>query len=366
MNITLFGSSEDLYVYDGEGIPLDTVEIGEYTQVNTLGADTIEAVYLTSDLTGKTGAIWRIEVETPISSEVILPLSSTIINLNEIPLEIDTVGEQTRLVMPAGLTVVSYTVDIQDSEELAQEEIDTAEDEIIQAKANGVIVTTAEELIAEAKTAQAEEDYLTAQEKAAEARLEVETLVHLWEQSSEKISNVEEAAQTAEENGRTIGLETAESILEEASTLHEAGEYTQAIEKADSAMLAVLAADAPESGNQGTLMLAAAGIVVIGVAAFILGRRREPAPVVENITVDLELLFEEHPELRIDDREALRYMAEHGGEAFAHEIRERFDIPRTSAWRMIQRLQRFEVIEERKIGGQSLVTIVERYRRRGT
>jgi uncharacterized membrane protein len=88
----------------------------------------------------------------------------------------------------------------------------------------------------------------------------------------------------------------------------------------------------------------------------------EKAP--EEIEVELELLFEEHPELRIDDREALRFMAEHGGEAFAHEVRERFDIPRTSAWRMVQRLQRFEVIEERKVGGQSLLTIVERYRRR--
>ncbi|TRO52643.1 hypothetical protein E2P71_07395 [Candidatus Bathyarchaeota archaeon] len=80
--------------------------------------------------------------------------------------------------------------------------------------------------------------------------------------------------------------------------------------------------------------------------------------------IDLERLYKEHPELRMDDREVLKYLAENDGEAFAYDIRERFDIPRTSAWRMIQRLQRFEVVDERKIGGQSLIRIKEEYRRK--
>ena len=66
----------------------------------------------------------------------------------------------------------------------------------------------------------------------------------------------------------------------------------------------------------------------------------------------------------MDDREVLKYLAENDGEAFAFDIRDRFDIPRTSAWRMIQRLQRYEVVDERKIGGQSLISIKEQYRRR--
>jgi len=83
-----------------------------------------------------------------------------------------------------------------------------------------------------------------------------------------------------------------------------------------------------------------------------------------DVVIDLESIFEEHPELRLDDREVLKYLAENDGEAFAYDIRERFDIPRTSAWRMIQRLQRYEVVDERKIGGQSLVQIKEKYRRK--
>ena len=43
-------------------------------------------------------------------------------------------------------------------------------------------------------------------------------------------------------------------------------------------------------------------------------------------------------------------------------IRDRFEIPRTSAWRMIRRLMGMGVVEERKIGGQSLIYIVKKYR----
>jgi len=59
----------------------------------------------------------------------------------------------------------------------------------------------------------------------------------------------------------------------------------------------------------------------------------------------------------------LKYLAEYGGEAFANEIRERFDLPRTSGWRLIRRLERYEIVEERKLGGQSLISIKPEYRR---
>jgi uncharacterized membrane protein len=113
------------------------------------------------------------------------------------------------------------------------------------------------------------------------------------------------------------------------------------------------------------MIMVAGGIMIIGVAAAFALRSRKGKEMrpVDDLEIDIETLFEEHPELGMSDKEVLRFMAERGGEAFAMEIRERFDIPRTSTWRMIKRLQRFELVEERKIGGQSLVTIVDRYRR---
>jgi uncharacterized membrane protein len=365
VNITMFGeSAEDLFIYDENGLPLESTSIGEYIQVNTLGARSIDVSYLTNDLTGKTGAIWSIDVETPISTEITLPLGSTIINLNEIPMEIETIEEQTKLVMPAGRTIVSYTIYIQDSESIASEAIEGAQTEVQQAKDSGTIVTSAEEVLEEAVTAFDAEDYLTAQEKASETIQLTAVLVQLEQDSEDEIDYVHEVIQTAEDAERTVGLDSATALIEEAITLHLDGEYTDSISKSHEALDAVLASEVPQGGGNSTMILGVGLILVLGVSGLLNTRRTQVEAPLEDDEIDLELLFEEHPELRMDDREALRFMAEHGGEAFAHEVRERIGIPRTSAWRMVQRLQRFEVIEEKKIGGQSLLSIVESYRRK--
>lgn len=365
VNITLFGESiQDLFIYDENGLPLESTKIDEFYLVNTLGASSIDVSYLTNDLTGKVGTIWNIDVETPISTQIILPLSSTIINLNEIPLEIETIEEQTRLVMPSGRTIVSYTIYIQDSESIASEDIENAQLGIQQAKNSGVIVSLAEEILVDAVTAFDAEDYLTAQEKASEASQLTAELVQLEQDAQDEIDYVQEAIQTAEDAGRTIGLDSATTLLDEAITFHTNGDYVDSIAMTQEALDSVLAAEVPQDSGNNTLLLGVGLIVVLGVAGFLYTRRNKAEPPVEEDEIDLEMLFEEHPELRMDDKEALRFMAEYGGEAFAHEVRERIGIPRTSAWRMVQRLQRFEVIEEKKIGGQSLLSIVERYRRK--
>jgi uncharacterized membrane protein len=93
-------------------------------------------------------------------------------------------------------------------------------------------------------------------------------------------------------------------------------------------------------------------------------RSLKSGPVIEFGEVDLDYLFDIHDDLREDDRDVIEFLAEKGGEAFAMEIRERFNIPRTSAWRLIKRLERYEIINERKIGGQTLVRIKDEYRER--
>ena len=78
--------------------------------------------------------------------------------------------------------------------------------------------------------------------------------------------------------------------------------------------------------------------------------------------VNLDAIFSKNSDLRVDDKEVIRFLSERGGEAFANEIRDRFDIPRTTAWRMIRRLIGMGIVEEKKIGGQSLIFIVKKYR----
>jgi uncharacterized membrane protein len=365
VNITLFGDTlEGLFILDQDGLLLASTVVDGSHQVDSLGSSSLTVSYLTVDLTGKSGAVWSINVETPISAEIMLPVGATIINMNDIPLEIETVDEQTRLVMPAGGVSVSYTVDIVDSETLASEAIDEVETVIQQAEDNGVIVSDAAEALSEARSYFEAQDYMSAQEKADEALSLVVSITAEAATAQAQINAVQEAIEAALDTGKTVGIDEAEERLAEALVAYGSGEYDEAVLLSQKALELIIRAEAPWSGYNSLIMMAG-GAVIIGVVVALALRSRQTREIkpLEDVEIDLETLFEEHPELVMSDKEVLRFMAERGGEAFAMEIRERFDIPRTSTWRMIQRFIRYELVEEKKIGGQSLVTIVDRYRR---
>ena len=63
------------------------------------------------------------------------------------------------------------------------------------------------------------------------------------------------------------------------------------------------------------------------------------------------------PYLRNEDKNLLDYLCEKQGVAFESEIRNKFVLPRTSLWRLIKRLEREELVETVKIGGQNLVKL---------
>jgi uncharacterized membrane protein len=88
---------------------------------------------------------------------------------------------------------------------------------------------------------------------------------------------------------------------------------------------------------------------VVFSALLIVRRRRGP---------NVEKILKAHPELKKEDKEVIEYLAEKDGKAFEAEIRERFpDMPRTSLWRLIRRLERLEIVEIKKIGLENQVAL---------
>jgi len=95
-----------------------------------------------------------------------------------------------------------------------------------------------------------------------------------------------------------------------------------------------------------------------GAVTWITLRRRRLAAklyVKEKRVIDVEKILASKPDLRPDDKEVLRFLAEAGGEAFEAELRSRFNLPKTSMWRMVRRLQREGLVGVKKVGGQNLV-----------
>ena len=305
VSMPLFGSTfTDLLVVNQDGLPLVTTQLGSTITVDSLGASRLTLTYSTQELTSKLGILWTLNVTSPVNLDVLLPSGATIVSISQIPLRVETISEHPSVTMPPGVDSVSYVVSAVGTKEHAQSTIQAAEAAITTAKANGLDTTSAEALIAQAKTA------------------------------------------------------------------FDAGEYLKAEQLATQAKSSALNASTKATVDNTPLIIGGAAIVVAAVAGIILYRRRRgepptrqpPAKKSDEGPVDLEAVFQKNPDLRVDDKEVIRFLAEHGGEAFANEIRDRFGIPRTSAWRMIRRLMAAGIVEERKVGGQSLICVVKKYR----
>jgi hypothetical protein len=66
----------------------------------------------------------------------------------------------------------------------------------------------------------------------------------------------------------------------------------------------------------------------------------------------------EKPYLRPEDQQVLKFLAEKEGAVFESEIRSRFQLPKTTIWRLVKRLEREELVEIRKAGGQNLIKLM--------
>ena len=74
--------------------------------------------------------------------------------------------------------------------------------------------------------------------------------------------------------------------------------------------------------------------------------------------MDLDAEFRKRPHLRTDDKAILRFVQESGG-AFITEVRDRFDIPKSSAWRMIKRLEDEGLIKSATVGRETYLQLGE-------
>lgn len=69
--------------------------------------------------------------------------------------------------------------------------------------------------------------------------------------------------------------------------------------------------------------------------------------------------IEQKPQLKLEDQQVLRFLAQNQGAAFESEIRNHFqELPKTTIWRLIKRLEREECIEIRKAAGQNLIKLI--------
>ncbi len=325
VTLPLFASSVDnIIVLDENQTFLDYEIDGIDLTVFTLGATSVSLQYDTDSLTRKEFDIWSLIVDTPYNLTVILPEDGEIFYLSEMPASIDTEGNKITLSLFPSQWEISYRFP----------SVSPAEFQV-----SDIYVTPSD----------------------VEAGKEVTVSV--------KITNVGEQTgsytlafvinQTTEET-RTVTLEKGKSTTAEFKvTKQTAGTYNIEIAGLVSGFTVREATSngTPSNGESsdpipvGYLVAVAVAVAVVLLVAFVLVKRRGP---------NVEKIFRAHPHLMKEEKDVIQFLAEKEGKAFEAEIRERFpDIPRTSLWRLIRRLEKLEIVRVKKIGLENQVELIK-------
>jgi len=355
VNVTGVGYQiHNLAVKDQDGEILGSSLVDGLIVVNALGTRTVVIGYTTPGLTLKDGPVWALDVELPVESNILLPASATILSMRPMPLGIGIVGGVTTLTMPPGNVSIGYIIGVVGTKEHALAVINDAEETISEAVGMEVKVGDASSLLEGAWEAYLAENYIQAEELARDAKSEAEKILGSAIQASSAIDQADSAGQAAVKAGRTSGLTDVEVNLEQARALYTLGDYDGAAVLAGEAL--VSAEDSRRPFNSGFFLWAIplGGVVVL---LFLYLRKREERPQEDVPEVDLDAVFEAYPQLRMDEREALRFITSAGEGVFVSEIREQFSLPRSSAWRMVRRLEEMGVIEEERIGRETFLRL---------
>ncbi len=92
--------------------------------------------------------------------------------------------------------------------------------------------------------------------------------------------------------------------------------------------------------------------VTIVIVVWFLMRKRK---------INIKKTLSKNPTLSKDDKAVIEFLAEKDGKAFEAEIRQKFpDMPRTSLWRLVRRLEGLEIVEIKRIGLENQVILIKK------
>ena len=303
-NLLVVDENESILYYDTAGSNIT---------VFTLGAIKITLDYDTISLTSMEAGVWTISLETPYNVTLRLPEDADVIFLSDVPTSIDTEGDRIILHLFPGRWEISYILPITPPMNFKITDLKISPAEV---NPNENVTVSVLVMNIGRKT-----DSYTVVLKINGTVERVKTIT-LNEGNSTEVSFKISKSNPGTYNVEIAGLK---------------GKFK--IQKP------------PPPSYPFPIEYAVFPLVIIMAAVIFLFTRRRKTPNVEKI-------FESHPYLRQEERDVLTFLAENGGKAFESEIRKRFpDIPRTSLWRLVRRLEKEEIVEIRRVGLGNIVEL---------
>ncbi len=360
VNVTMPGGPYlDVLVVDPDGVIMDWDPVDGGVEVDSFGVGEITISYSTQSLTNKTGSMWVVSVSSQVNAVITLPRDAVLLGMSPAPSGITIVDGKATITMPPGTSSVSYILGSTGTREHALVLLNNAEDTVNEVRLKGVVVDASQEMLEGAREAYADGLFAQSEQLSLQA---VEAARETEGAADEAMNAIEAAEALVETKTGQVGAEAlteANQLLEEATVAYEAGDYGVSLTKAEQAYDAALSAE-PETGGSRTLIMLGMAAAALLVAGYIYMNRRQPGlpakPETQAPQVDLDAVFRDNPHLRTDDKAILRYVQEAGG-TFITEVRERFDMPKSSAWRMVKRLEEEGLLEVSTIGRETYLQL---------
>ena len=361
VNVSLAGKTyENMLIRDQDNILLDYIIFDGFAKIDVLGSQSIEIEYTASDLTNKTGSLWYLNIEAPINVNILLPKRATIISIEPTPIGISILEETVSLTMPSGFVEISYVLGVVGTKEHASALINEVEAMVEEMNGEGINVSEADTLLFQAKNAYDEGHYMQSEQYAEQAKNQAVETNDLAIEAGLAREDAQSAIDAAEDSGRTSLLEQASEELLRSQTSYASGNYQESKQLAELALETALKSGKPPLNITHILI----GILGGGMLASIIfiTRKSEKNQKNESSLVDIEKVFSQHNHLRFDEKEVLKFISEAEEGIFVSELRQRFDMPRSTAWRMIRRLENDGIITTNPVGRETFVKINPRYK----
>lgn len=372
-------------------------------KINTQNESQVRITYQTPDLVNKQEREWSFLLDSAFPFTVKLPNDAVVTNLgDQSPSLIRKLGGQNLLSFDKGKISIDYVIGYAGTREQAIISINSAELDLTKAASehNGINLDEVKQIIQAAKIALNQSNFIDAERLANNASDISAIITDSFATSKDMISNA--TAKIENVQGTDIDTAQASEFISKSNMEFSQGNYPKSLEYAT---LAVNSLNNTKqeilSRNTSTfafiLLIPIAALV--GIYMFKKYRRKNnlqlqssattretelnidlsPDTFSENNVIEQESSTKEHKNndnssqsdlhkliadiitqkrnLKPEEKEIMFYISDNEGAAFEGEIRNRFILPKTSLWRLIKRLEREDLIEVTKIGGQNLIKL---------
>jgi len=246
VDVELFGPPFiNLVIYDEEGNPIGSSTDGDKVTVDSIGASELHFTYLTYNLTFCNGAIWSVNVTSPVETTIILPKGAAFFDMSSIPTNLGTVGDKMYFQFEPGEMSVYYILGLPRLDEEAENSIMKAETYISAKEADGYILTGARELLSQAKDLFYQRQYLEAKNNADDVLGIAVSIIEIADAASMEREKAQKAVMDAEVEGRIDGLSESKLDLNKSTEYFNDGKYRQAVTAAQHAYELAISAKEP-------------------------------------------------------------------------------------------------------------------------